>query len=180
MVTHGVSGVDEQWLLDSARRGDEAAYRAVALFDVASYAYQSHPGDADWRFLVGRWTALIAAFGAAIFAIGAVLRERAAQAAARLMRQAEFEQHVGSQNVCSSIAEALDRAKREGKVRFVGFTGHKNPEVHLDMVRRGYAIAYLRYSSKYEDAEIEARTAKRGIWQGAFQEPERWRREHLP
>jgi endonuclease YncB( thermonuclease family) len=48
------------------------------------------------------------------------------------------------------------------------------------MVRRGYAIAYLRYSSKYEDAEIEARTAKRGIWQGAFQEPERWRREHLP
>ena len=30
---------------------------------------------------------------------------------ARLMRQAEFEQHVGSQNVCSSIAEALDRAK---------------------------------------------------------------------
>jgi len=30
---------------------------------------------------------------------------------ARLMRQAEFEQHEGQQNVCSSIAEALDRAK---------------------------------------------------------------------
>jgi RNA polymerase sigma-70 factor (ECF subfamily) len=29
MVTHGVSGVDEQWLLDSARRGDEAAYREL-------------------------------------------------------------------------------------------------------------------------------------------------------
>jgi SulP family sulfate permease len=30
---------------------------------------------------------------------------------ARLMRQAEFAQHVGPENVCSSIAEALDRAK---------------------------------------------------------------------
>lgn len=29
----------------------------------------------------------------------------------RLMRQAEFEQHVGSGNICSSISEALDRAK---------------------------------------------------------------------
>jgi SulP family sulfate permease len=30
---------------------------------------------------------------------------------ARLMHQAEFEEHVGSGNICPSIAEALDRAK---------------------------------------------------------------------
>ena len=30
---------------------------------------------------------------------------------ARLMRQAEFEQHVGPGNICPSIADALDRAK---------------------------------------------------------------------
>jgi aryl-alcohol dehydrogenase-like predicted oxidoreductase len=30
--------------------------------------------------------------------------------------------------------EALARAKREGKVRFVGFTGHKDPEIHLEML----------------------------------------------
>lgn len=30
--------------------------------------------------------------------------------------------------------EALARAKREGKVRFVGFTGHKDPELHLRML----------------------------------------------
>jgi SulP family sulfate permease len=30
---------------------------------------------------------------------------------AQLMHQAEFEEHVGQQNVCGSIAEALDRAK---------------------------------------------------------------------
>ena len=27
--------------------------------------------------------------------------------------------------------EALDRARQQGKVRFVGFTGHKDPELHL-------------------------------------------------
>lgn len=31
-------------------------------------------------------------------------------------------------------AEALARAKKEGKVRFVGFTGHKDPEIHLSML----------------------------------------------
>jgi hypothetical protein len=28
------------------------------------------------------------------------------------MRQAEFEQHVGSGNICPSITEALERAKK--------------------------------------------------------------------
>jgi endonuclease YncB( thermonuclease family) len=47
-----------------------------------------------------------------------------------------------------------------------------------DMVRRGQAVAYLRYSRKYEDAELEARLAKRGIFSGSFMEPEAWR--HRP
>jgi len=34
--------------------------------------------------------------------------------------------------------EALDQAKKEGKVRFVGFTGHKDPAIHLKMLARGY------------------------------------------
>jgi predicted aldo/keto reductase-like oxidoreductase len=37
------------------------------------------------------------------------------------------------------VLEALDEAKRSGKARFVGFTGHKSPEVHYEMVARGYA-----------------------------------------
>jgi aryl-alcohol dehydrogenase-like predicted oxidoreductase len=36
------------------------------------------------------------------------------------------------------VLEALDKAKKQGKTRFVGFTGHKSPLVHLDMVKRGY------------------------------------------
>ena len=34
--------------------------------------------------------------------------------------------------------EALDRAKQQGKVRFVGFTGHKDPELHLEMLSYDY------------------------------------------
>jgi predicted aldo/keto reductase-like oxidoreductase len=37
------------------------------------------------------------------------------------------------------VLEALGAAKRAGKVRFVGFTGHKSPAVHFDMIARGYA-----------------------------------------
>jgi len=36
------------------------------------------------------------------------------------------------------VIEALDRAKREGKVRFVGFTGHKDPAIHLAMLAYDY------------------------------------------
>jgi aryl-alcohol dehydrogenase-like predicted oxidoreductase len=36
------------------------------------------------------------------------------------------------------VIEALDQAKRQGKVRFVGFTGHKDPEVHLKMLSYKY------------------------------------------
>ena len=34
--------------------------------------------------------------------------------------------------------EALDRARQQGKVRFVGFTGHKNPDLHLQMLAHDY------------------------------------------
>ena len=34
--------------------------------------------------------------------------------------------------------EALEQARRQGKVRFVGFTGHKHPSIHLDMLSHGF------------------------------------------
>jgi predicted aldo/keto reductase-like oxidoreductase len=36
------------------------------------------------------------------------------------------------------VLEALDQAKKQGKVRFAGFTGHKSADVHLDLITRGY------------------------------------------
>jgi predicted aldo/keto reductase-like oxidoreductase len=38
------------------------------------------------------------------------------------------------------VVEALAAAKQQGKVRFVGFTGHKNPSIHLEMLNRGFAF----------------------------------------
>jgi aryl-alcohol dehydrogenase-like predicted oxidoreductase len=35
-------------------------------------------------------------------------------------------------------AEALLRAKKDGKVRFLGFTGHKDPEIHLSLLKTGF------------------------------------------
>jgi len=34
--------------------------------------------------------------------------------------------------------EALEQAKRDGKVRFVGFTGHKDPSIHLKMLAHDF------------------------------------------
>ena len=34
--------------------------------------------------------------------------------------------------------EALTQAKKDGKVRFVGFTGHKHPSIHLRMLEYDY------------------------------------------
>ena len=36
------------------------------------------------------------------------------------------------------VIEALDKAKAQGKVRFVGFTGHKDPAIHLKMLSHAY------------------------------------------
>ena len=35
-------------------------------------------------------------------------------------------------------AEALLKAKKDGKVRYLGFTGHKDPDIHLAMLKTGF------------------------------------------
>ena len=36
------------------------------------------------------------------------------------------------------MIEAIAQAKKDGKVRFVGFTGHKDPSIHLRMLQRDF------------------------------------------
>jgi endonuclease YncB( thermonuclease family) len=43
------------------------------------------------------------------------------------------------------------------------------------MVRNGWALSYVRASHDYDADEAEARTAKAGLWQGAFIAPWDWR-----
>ena len=47
---------------------------------------------------------------------------------------AEVEKFYGP----GGAAEAFDLAKKQGKVRYLGFTGHDEPEVHLKMIQGGY------------------------------------------
>jgi aryl-alcohol dehydrogenase-like predicted oxidoreductase len=36
------------------------------------------------------------------------------------------------------VIDALDKAKQQGKVRYVGFTGHKDPDIHMKMLSFDY------------------------------------------
>ena len=36
------------------------------------------------------------------------------------------------------VIEAIEQAKKQGKVRFVGFTGHKDPAIHLKMLAHNF------------------------------------------
>jgi endonuclease YncB( thermonuclease family) len=44
-----------------------------------------------------------------------------------------------------------------------------------EMVRQGFAIAYIRHSRRHEALQRQARAAKRGIWRGPFETPQNWR-----
>ncbi len=46
------------------------------------------------------------------------------------------------------------------------------------MVQQGWALAYVKYSSSYRQAEEDARTNQRGLWQGAFIAPWDWRHKN--
>ena len=52
--------------------------------------------------------------------------------------------------------EALDRAKKLGKTRFVGFTGHKCPQVHLRMVQMGYPFDTVQMPLNPLDANFHS------------------------
>ena len=47
--------------------------------------------------------------------------------------------------------------------------------INAEMIRLGWATAYTRHSGAYRDEEVMAQNAKRGIWQGQFETPEKWR-----
>ena len=54
------------------------------------------------------------------------------------------------------MLEALDKAKQQGKTRFVGFTGHKSPDMHLDMIRRGYPFDTVQMPLNVLDASFRS------------------------
>jgi aryl-alcohol dehydrogenase-like predicted oxidoreductase len=68
------------------------------------------------------------------------------------------------------VVEALDEAKKAGKVRYVGFTGHKHPRIHLKMLSHDYPFDAVQMPLNAFDAtyrsfakEVLPEVNKRGM-----------------
>ena len=56
----------------------------------------------------------------------------------------------------NGAAEALLAAKQQGKVRFVGFTGHKNPAIHLKMLAHDFPFDTVQMPLNALDATFRS------------------------
>lgn len=97
---------------------------------------------------------------------------------------------AGSRYLCGSRAAAslADIIGRNGRVtcqekdrdrygRIVAVCFAGATDINREMVRRGWAIEFKRYSDgRYAGAEAEAKAAKAGLWSGTFDEPAEWRK----
>lgn len=59
--------------------------------------------------------------------------------------------------------------------RTVATCSVRGTDVGAAMVAGGWALAYRRYDDVYVPMELEAAASRRGMWQGEFIEPARWR-----
>jgi endonuclease YncB( thermonuclease family) len=81
----------------------------------------------------------------------------------------QLAEHIGGREIrCSS--NDIDAYRRTLATCYFG-----DEDLNGWMVQRGWALAYVKYSSAYRQAEEEARTNQRGLWQGAFIAPWDWR-----
>lgn len=81
----------------------------------------------------------------------------------------ELRRLVGGRDVACKAIES-DRYGRVVALCTAGKT-----LLNEEMVRLGWAVAYTRHATRFVHLEAEARTARRGIWQGPFEPPESYR-----
>jgi predicted aldo/keto reductase-like oxidoreductase len=62
------------------------------------------------------------------------------------------------------IVDVLKQAQKEGKIRYIGFTGHKSPEIHLSMIetadRHGFTFDTVQMPLNLMDAHYDSFTTK--------------------
>jgi aryl-alcohol dehydrogenase-like predicted oxidoreductase len=56
----------------------------------------------------------------------------------------------------NGVAEALLEARRQGKVRFLGFTGHKDPSIHLKMLAHNFPFDTVQMPLNCLDATFRS------------------------
>lgn len=88
----------------------------------------------------------------------------------------------GSWNCGSAAANALEKMIGNQSVdctpsgldkygRTLGLCRAGSVDLNAEMVRKGFAWAFVKYSTLYVSAEAEARAASAGVWQGAADPP---------
>ena len=82
----------------------------------------------------------------------------------------ELEKKIGSRKV-SCIKKTKDRYKRSISICYVD-----ENDINSLMVKRGWALAYRKYSKKYVKDEAIAKLNDAGMWSGKFIAPWKWRR----
>lgn len=68
----------------------------------------------------------------------------------------------------------------DAQKRVLAICSHNGLDIGSAMVEAGWAMADLRYSDQYGATQDAARAAQIGLWQGAFEEPQMWRRQPRP
>ena len=76
--------------------------------------------------------------------------------------------HIAGREI-RCVSTAIDYGRELGLCSVAG------EDLNGWMVREGWALAYVKYSSAYVSAEEQARTRQSGLWQGAFIAPWDWR-----
>ena len=83
-------------------------------------------------------------------------------------------------NEVTCRGQVRDRYRRLIAVCYITYR-RPNLFIQLDlnafMVRKGWALAYRRYSNDYVDEEAEAKAERAGMWLGEFLAPWDWRRK---
>lgn len=84
------------------------------------------------------------------------------------------------QFLASLIAGQVVEVEPKGKDRYkrtLGIIHYKGQDINAQMVKNGYAWAYVKYSKIYVDQEKTARKNKLGLWQSSDPTPPwEWRK----
>lgn len=88
------------------------------------------------------------------------------------MAKEKLKMIIGSNKVRCDI-KGKDLYKRN-----LGYCYAGDINVNKEMVRRGYAVAYIQYDKSFVQDENVARKEKLGFWNGRFKNPQDWRREN--
>ena len=82
----------------------------------------------------------------------------------------ELKKIIGSRKVLC-IKKTKDRYKRSISICYVD-----GKDINSLMVKKGWALAYRKYSKKYVKDEVIAKSNNAGMWSGDFIAPWKWRR----